>query len=576
MLNDLRKIEVQGEPPGTITALISLGNNAKVQGNYQEATQHYLQILEVAFQTSNQQAQAIALAGLGSLLTCRHQYDMAVEYYQQQLNISVNINDVVWQADAICSLGYLHYFLENYDKAIELQTKCFDISKSIEIPEIQARRLRCLGMIDCKLQKYKTAIDFFEKSIAVYQQERFIAVYQQIQLPLEEAETLVNLAFAEREAKRSQSVGNLSRVDLESVVDNLYKASSLSETLGDSALKAKALKELAITYELTGEIDLAKSKCNQALKAAREIQNHYLINECQEMIKKYTTYENDREEEYSIKEQKWYSPSFPQSKVIDEKESQEIKASTDVVIITATGVELQAVLKLLEPYPDQEQVLRVFGKSETYYCGKLGRYNTVVTKCRMGSVDEGASTLATNQALDMWNPKAVIMVGIAFGKCTTEQKIGDVLVASAIIFYERQRQGKEITPRGSIPPSDGILLNRFENAYEWQFSLPNGKLSAIIPGAILSGEKLVDDPEFKAMLFKQFPQAKGGEMEGSGLCAAARESRTPWILVKSICDWGDGTKHKKHQPLAAAAAANLVHYVLSQPYVLDSIKKPCI
>jgi nucleoside phosphorylase/tetratricopeptide (TPR) repeat protein len=568
MLNDFRKVQVQGEDPGTITALISLGNNAKTQGKYQEATQHYLQILEVAFQTSNQQAQAIALAGLGSLLTCRHQYEMAFEYYQQQLNISVNINDIVWQADAICSLGYLHYFLENYDKAIELQTKCFDIFKKTEIPEIQARGLRCLGMIDCELQKYKTAIDFYKKSIAIY---------QEIQLPLEEAETLVNLAFAEIEAKRSQSVGNLSLVDLESVVDNLYKASSLSDTLGDSALKAKALKELAITFELTGEIDIAKSKCNQALEAAREIPNHYLINECQEMIKKYTTYEKEREEEeYSIKDQKWYSPSFPKTQPIDEKESQEIKDSTDVVIITATGVELQAVVKLLEPYPDQEQVLRVYGKSEIYYCGKLGRYNTVVTKCRMGSVDEGASTLATNQALDMWNPKAVIMVGIAFGKCTTEQKIGDVLVASAIIFYERQRQGKEITPRGSIPPSDGILLNRFENAYEWQFSLPNGKLSAIIPGAILSGEKLVDDPEFKAMLFKQFPQAKGGEMEGSGLCAAARESRTPWILVKSICDWGDGTKHKKHQPLAAAAAANLVHYVLSQPYVLDAIKKPCI
>src|SRR4028118_1159040 len=153
MLNDFRKIQVKGEDPGTITGLISLGNNAKVQGNYQDATQHYLQILELAFQTSNQQAQAIALAGLGSLLTCCHQYEMAIEYYQQQLNVSLNINDLVWQADAICSLGYLHYLLGNYDKAIELQIKCFDILKKMEIPEVQARRLRCLGMIDCEFQE---------------------------------------------------------------------------------------------------------------------------------------------------------------------------------------------------------------------------------------------------------------------------------------------------------------------------------------------------------------------------------------------------------------------------------------
>lgn len=567
MLNDFCKVQLQGEDPEKITGLISLGNNAKIQGNYQEATQHYLQILEVAFQTANPQAQVIALAGLGSILTCSHQHHIALEYYQQQLNIAANIKESLWEADAICSLGYTHYFLENYEAAIKLQNRCAEIINEIENIELQARGLRCLGMIDCKQQKYETAIDFYERSIDIY---------QKIKLPLEEAETLVNLAIAKSEAKRSQAVGRLILVDLESVIEDLYNSLSISGRLGDNALKAKALKELAITHELIGEIDIAKNKCNLALTEAKKITSHYLINECQEMIKQYTNFESEPEE-YSIEEQNWYSPSFPQkTQVIDEKECQTIKNSIDVVIITATGVELQAVLKLFEPYPEQKQVLRVYAKSGTYYCGKLGHYNTIVTKCRMGAVDEGASTLATNQALDMWHPKAVIMVGIAFGKGATEQKIGDVLVASEIIFYERQRQGKEITPRGGIPPSDGTLLNRFENAYEWQFYLPNGKLSTIIPGAILSGEKLVDDPEFKAMLFKQFPQAKGGEMEGSGLCAAARQSRTPWILVKSICDWGDGTKHKKHQPLAAAAAANLVHYVLSQSYILDSIKKPNI
>lgn len=566
MLNNFRKVQIQGEDPGTITGLISLGNNAKIQGKYQDATQRYLEILEIAFQTANQQAKAIAFAGLGSILTYCHQYGMALEYYQQQLNTAVNINDILWEADAICSLGYIYYFLKDYDRAIKLQYECLNIVYKIENLEVQARQLNCLGMIYYELQSYKEAIDCYTQSISIYQIET--------ELPIEKAETLVNLAIAEREAKLSQAVRKLSTVDLELVIDNLYNASSISDTLGDNGLKAKAMKELAITHELTGEIDIAKSKCHSALETARKSSNHYLIKECEEILAKYIKYEIEREEEYRLEDQKWYSPSFPQTQVIDEKECQEIKDTTDVVLITATGVELQAILQLLGPYPDQKQVLRVYAKSGTYYCGKLGCYNTIVTKCRMGSVDDGASTLATNEALDIWNPKAVIMVGTAFGKCATEQKIGDVLVASDIIFYEIQRQGKEIEFRGSIPPSDGTLLNRFENAYEWQFFLPNGKLSTIIPGHILSGEKLVDDPEFKAVLFKQFSKAKGGEMEGSGLCAAARKSRTPWILVKSICDWGDGTKHKKHQPLAAAAAASLVHYVLSQSYVLDSIKKP--
>src|SRR5205823_7702372 len=93
-------------------------------------------------------------------------------------------------------------------------------------------------------------------------------------------------------------------------------------------------------------------------------------------------------------------------------------------------------------------------------------------------------------------------------------------------------------------------------------------------GPILSGEKLVDDPVFKADLFSRYPQAIGGEMKGVGLAAAAVRHGVPWILVKAICDWADGKKHKKHQPLAAAAAVSLVHHVLLQADVLHGLQKP--
>ncbi len=62
-------------------------------------------------------------------------------------------------------------------------------------------------------------------------------------------------------------------------------------------------------------------------------------------------------------------------------------------------------------------------------------------------------------------------------------------------------------------------------------------------------------------------------MEGAGLTTASIQVGLPWILVKSICDWGDGNKHKKHQPLVAAAAASLVHHVLSHKGALDDLTK---
>jgi hypothetical protein len=74
-------------------------------------------------------------------------------------------------------------------------------------------------------------------------------------------------------------------------------------------------------------------------------------------------------------------------------------------------------------------------------------------------------------------------------------------------------------------------------------------------------------------LFERYPQAVGGDMEGVGLAAAAVRNGVPWIVVKAICDWADGKKHKKHQPLAAAAAVSLVNYVLSQADALHGLCK---
>lgn len=278
--------------------------------------------------------------------------------------------------------------------------------------------------------------------------------------------------------------------------------------------------------------------------------------------------------EYRLEEQSWHASDFPLTTEIDGEQARRFSSEVDLVIITANSEELKAVMHRLEPYPRKRSILLAYIGPETYYLGKFGEFRTVVTKCRMGSaIDSGSVILAANQAQEIWHPRAVIMVGVAFGKDPIKQKIGDVLVASQIIPYEGQRVGEQVTFRSPIPPSNPVLLNRFENAPTWRFQRPDGQLCKLQIGPILSGEKLVDNPAFKSQLFKQFPQAIGGEMEGAGLCAASGRVGVAWILVKSICDWGDGTKQDLYQPLAAAASTSLVHHVLSQRTVLNSIKK---
>jgi nucleoside phosphorylase len=246
----------------------------------------------------------------------------------------------------------------------------------------------------------------------------------------------------------------------------------------------------------------------------------------------------------------------------------------DIVLFTAAEPEFEAVLRYLESFPMRNAILKGFAEQETYYLGKFGSCLAAVTKCRMGSFESGSATLATEHALRVWRPRAVLMVGIAFGKDSTKQKIADVLVASQVISYEPQRIGeKEPIQRGPIIPANPTLLNRFENVPGWSFFRPDCSKCDRHVGPLLSGEKLVDDPTFKEELFARYPQAIAGEMEGVGLAAAAIRHGVPWILVKGICDWADGNKQKKHQPLAAAAAVSLLHYVLSQVEVLHGLDK---
>jgi nucleoside phosphorylase len=277
---------------------------------------------------------------------------------------------------------------------------------------------------------------------------------------------------------------------------------------------------------------------------------------------------------YTTEEQPWFTP-LPIPRELRSEELTALANDIDLVIITATDIELEAVLRLLQPYPRRKAILKGFAGQETYYLGQFGSCLAAVTRCRMGSLDSGSATLATQHAKRVWRPRAVVMVGVALGKDPAKQKIADVLVASQIISYEPQRVGQtQAVHRGPITPANPTLLNRFEVVPHWAFGRPDGSRCGRHVGPVVSGEKLIDDPAFKASLFDAYPQAIGGEMEGVGLAAAAVRENLPWILVKAICDWADGTKHGKHQPLAAAAAVSLVHHVLSQPDVLHGLVKP--
>jgi nucleoside phosphorylase len=275
---------------------------------------------------------------------------------------------------------------------------------------------------------------------------------------------------------------------------------------------------------------------------------------------------------YRDEEQPWFS-KIPELQTVSSEIFTELQP--EVVILTAVNTERDMVLRSMKPLSGQPQIAKVTAGPDTFYVGLLGQHQTVLVMSDPGAIGRSASILTTADAIQRWNPKAVIAVGFAFGMDPDKQQIADILISRKVTSYEPQRVQDDVTiPRGSTVEAGQHLVNRFVNVHGWEFRRPDGSLVSAKAGQILSGEKLVDSVAFKQYLLEEYPEALGGEMEGAGLFAAADRTKVEWIIVKAICDWGDGNKQKKYQPLAAAAAVSLVEHVLREEETLSGLRRP--
>lgn len=241
------------------------------------------------------------------------------------------------------------------------------------------------------------------------------------------------------------------------------------------------------------------------------------------------------------------------------------EASPIIVLLTVNDHETHAVLEAFAP--DAPLVSR---RGVDYFdLGQHGGNQVYLTISEMGSEGIGAAMQCTQDAIEHWQPQAVIAVGIAFGIDEAKQQIGDVLISNQLQGYELGRLNEDgsFTPRGDKAAAANRLLNRVRMTDVRQ-QRQAGTWPKLHKGLLLSGQKLVDNLDYRASLHSVFKEAIGGEMEGSGLYASAARSKVDWLVVKAICDWGhhkNRIQKEEWQQLAAANAARVVWEMLRVP-----------
>ncbi|SFZ83011.1 Nucleoside phosphorylase [Devosia enhydra] len=179
----------------------------------------------------------------------------------------------------------------------------------------------------------------------------------------------------------------------------------------------------------------------------------------------------------------------------------------------------------------------------------------------MGSGGLHGSQRVAHDFLAAVNVEMAIAVGICFGVDSSKQSFGDVLVAEQFTLYEPAKvQDGVMAFRGDRIPAEARLVS-YGHA-----SAADGLEHAVHVGAILTGEKLVDDALFKATILAANGKAVGGEMETGGLVTSCLAKQVRFGMAKGICDFAD-KKSDDAQELAATNAVKLVLNFIRETWV---------
>ena len=176
----------------------------------------------------------------------------------------------------------------------------------------------------------------------------------------------------------------------------------------------------------------------------------------------------------------------------------------------------------------------------------------VISINAMGSV---AAALETQEALRRTKAPQVVLLGIAAG-LPGKVGLGDIVIPDQIVYYESQKilpframKGFDWKPT-SDPVRQAVVLPYLEG-----LSGHRQRVRVHTDVVLACGEKVVASGRFRRRLSPSHRKLAAIDMESYGVACAAERRGAGTTVIKSICDYADGSKNDDYQAFAAEAAA---------------------
>jgi nucleoside phosphorylase len=239
---------------------------------------------------------------------------------------------------------------------------------------------------------------------------------------------------------------------------------------------------------------------------------------------------------------------------VQTKKNMAVNPPVDFVVITALEEERKAFLKQLpqsRKLPPTDGDIRVYHHAElpVEIDGTQGNYDLIILSLlNMGRVE---ATTATSDAIRRWEPRFVLLVGIAGGIASADIGLGDILIADKFVDYELQKireEGKSV--RYQVHLAAPRLLGAAQN-FDIEDCLkllstqpPIEKEPRRFVGAIASGDKVIAFDEVIQEYQKDWPKLIGVEMEAAGVATASFQAANApgFFMVRGVSDLADQKK----------------------------------
>jgi adenosylhomocysteine nucleosidase len=252
--------------------------------------------------------------------------------------------------------------------------------------------------------------------------------------------------------------------------------------------------------------------------------------------------------------------------------------STDIGVITVLSEEAQAVRSALGLESDGAS-----GLSFDLGNLKAGGRSASVVATRALARGEGSTMSAFNHLREHYNPRVIVLAGIA-GGIHRDVRLGDVVVATRVVYYDLRKETPEGTRRRGqerqAPAEIGHAVNRFFTDHgepaEFPAEGPGNITRSIraLTGPIGSGNAVIADRDSKILEYLAAfnDEILAVDMEAGGLSQSYHErsatSEWPqgWLVVRGISDHASKEKNDDHHQIASWHAAIVLRRLL--PYLL--------